>query len=140
MLKHSLTIALVLLSTAGRAQDFVQCWSDHTEAPEQIVRINIDQEQTTSDADGNERIGRATMVAVGMDVVLATQASGTVSDQLIEVTLINDDFIVGSIKAAALEGHPYLMRGEIRAEGTRNDGSSVRLEKTIECVRHSLSN
>ena len=112
----------------------MQCWSNRDEAPELIVRLNIDSESTSADSEGHLRSSRPISVAQGMDIVLGAEALGDVSDDKIDVILMQDDIVLGEVKAEK-NAETSLFAGTIQAQGVRENAIIA-----IECVRHDLGN
>ena len=100
-------------STATHAVDFFQCWSEHNEDYANIVRINIDTEALTTDADGNTFKARRVLGAVGRTSFIPADGIGTATDDKIDLLLVRDDIIVGKIDAT-IGADPNYLHGTIQ--------------------------
>lgn len=126
-------MAIVMSQTAFAAVDFYQCAAlDNQDAgPENKIRIAINEARETSDSEGNRFQARPVYVAKGMTTVLFAHGSGTADSSTLDLTLTQDDIIVGNLRATALEG-TYYMTGTLKAQGLFDDKALA-----ISCIHHN---
>ena len=130
----SAVVALIafLASQSTYAIDFFQCHSELNSDYANIVRVNIDTEIESSDADGHVFVARQVRGAVGRTGFTPAEARGTANDDGIDLILVRDDIIVGSIKAQKVEAD-YPLRGKFKLQEVRG-GKAV----DVDCVHHVI--